>query len=187
VPRADKNGFLFRIDPIPGGSPLITVQSACPPDWDYAFHNAQYLLRAKPQPMPYNPRFEPHQRLRFRLRANPTRRARKSSRHPSGHPVEPKWIGKRIPVLPDALQDWLARRGTEGSFQVAALTSVLPGYVYFNKTGQPGGGQRLFSVLFEGVLELTDPEAFVNTLQTGIGPGKAYGFGLLSVAPVTGG
>lgn len=38
------------------------------------------------------------------------------------------------------------------------------------------------SVLFEGVLEITDAERFQKTLQAGIGSGKAYGFGLLSIA-----
>ena len=36
--------------------------------------------------------------------------------------------------------------------------------------------------LFEGVLEVTHPEQLRDTLAHGIGPGKAFGFGLLSVA-----
>ena len=40
------------------------------------------------------------------------------------------------------------------------------------------------SVLFEGRIKVTDPSAFVNSLQAGIGPAKAFGFGLLSVARV---
>ncbi len=35
---------------------------------------------------------------------------------------------------------------------------------------------------FEGVLEVTDAEKFRESLKQGIGTGKAYGFGLLSVA-----
>jgi len=37
---------------------------------------------------------------------------------------------------------------------------------------------------FEGILEVTDAEKFRQSLKQGIGTGKAYGFGLLSVAPV---
>ena len=40
------------------------------------------------------------------------------------------------------------------------------------------------SVLFDGLLRVTDTDAFLRTLVRGIGPGKAFGFGLLSVAPV---
>ena len=38
------------------------------------------------------------------------------------------------------------------------------------------------SVLFEGELIVTDVEAFRAALVKGIGSGKAYGFGLLSIA-----
>jgi len=184
APRSGNAGFLFRVEPRPGGNPVIVVQSACRPDWDYAFHNARYLLAAQPtEPKVYDPYFKPNERLRLRLKANPTRRACKNSRHPSGRPLDAKWIGKRIPVPADGLQDWLAHRAERAGFQVAAVTSTLPGYVYFNKSGERGAGHRLLSVLFEGLLEVTDPEAFVKTLQAGVGPGKAFGFGLLSVAP----
>jgi len=33
-------------------------------------------------------------------------------------------------------------------------------------------------------LQVTDAEKFRESLKTGIGTGKAYGFGLLSIAPV---
>ena len=36
-------------------------------------------------------------------------------------------------------------------------------------------------VRFDGVLEVTDPVSFAATLDSGIGSGKAFGFGLLSV------
>ena len=39
------------------------------------------------------------------------------------------------------------------------------------------------AALFEGVLEIMDAEVFRQTLAEGIGSGKAYGFGLLSIAP----
>ena len=40
------------------------------------------------------------------------------------------------------------------------------------------------AVRFDGFLRVTDAGAFRETLTRGIGSGKAYGFGLLSVAPV---
>src|SRR5690606_4567777 len=40
------------------------------------------------------------------------------------------------------------------------------------------------SVLFEGVLRVTDKALFRQALERGIGPGKAYGFGLLTIAPL---
>lgn len=40
------------------------------------------------------------------------------------------------------------------------------------------------AVTFDGVLEVTDANQFRHALVKGIGTGKAYGFGLLSIAPV---
>jgi len=38
------------------------------------------------------------------------------------------------------------------------------------------------AALFEGVLEVAEAAAFGAALREGVGPGKAFGFGLLSVA-----
>ena len=42
---------------------------------------------------------------------------------------------------------------------------------------------EFLAVRFDGLLAVTDPALFRNTLQTGIGSAKAFGFGLLSLAP----
>ena len=65
-PRDANSGFLFRVDPQPGGRVVVLVQSAMQPDWDYAFHNASFLLAAPPQVKAFDPRFAQGQRLRFR-------------------------------------------------------------------------------------------------------------------------
>ena len=41
---------------------------------------------------------------------------------------------------------------------------------------------ELFSVQFDGVLQVVEPALFVHAIAAGIGSGKAFGFGLLSVA-----
>ena len=38
-------------------------------------------------------------------------------------------------------------------------------------------------VVFDGHLRVTDERAFKAALANGIGSGKAYGFGLMSIAP----
>lgn len=47
-----------------------------------------------------------------------------------------------------------------------------------------GNEVRIFAVLYDGVLTVTDPNKFGYALQTGIGHGKVMGLGLLSVAPI---
>ena len=120
------------------------------------------------------------QRFRYRLRANPSvTRA-----------------GKRLGLLHVKEQEnWLERKGQQHGFS-------LPGFTSFDLTETPleridvriseeqllrgeqrsGNGIRIFSVLFDGILTVTEPDKFRAALQTGIGHGKALGLGLLSVA-----
>jgi len=180
--RSSENGFLFRVDPIAGASPVITVQSAGRPDWEYAFQNAQYLLGAAPEVRPYEPAFSAGARLHFRLKANPTKRISRHSRDAEGNPFDPKWIGKRVPVPAQATRAWIERRIGAARAELEELDRSESGYVYFSKNGQSGAGQRLHSVLFEGMLRVLEPESFAAAVRSGIGSGKAFGFGLLSLA-----
>jgi len=182
VCRGENAGFLFRIDPQQGGSAVVLVQSATQPNWDYAFHNAGHLLRCPPQVRRFSPAFSVGQMLRFRLLANPTKRLCSQSKV-RGQPVEESWIGKRVPVPTDMLEDWLTARAEPAGFRVARLSSVQAGFVYMNNTREPGKGLRLRSARYEGVLEVTDPARFQAALVGGVGPAKAFGFGLLSLAP----
>jgi CRISPR system Cascade subunit CasE len=47
----------------------------------------------------------------------------------------------------------------------------------------PGHGLTVVGVRFEGRLRILDLDRFRAAIATGIGPGKAYGCGLLSIAP----
>jgi CRISPR system Cascade subunit CasE len=177
VERSTHAGFLFRIDPQSAGRVVILVQSGTCPDWDYAFHNARHLLAAPPESKLFDPTFAAQQHLRFRLAANPTRKIDTKS-GPDGR----RRNGKRVPVSNERLYDWLARRAEAAGFSVEPDSiSVQPGYVYLNKE-RNGPGQCLRSARYEGMLIVTEPSRFTETLLRGIGPGKAFGFGLLSVA-----
>jgi len=185
VPRDDSHNFLFRIDP-QRGSVVISVLSGLKPDWDYAFHNAEFLLKCKPSaPRPPRLDFQAGAALRFRLEANPVYRARASSLDRRGQPIGEKWVRKRLPVEPtdESLRNWLERRAENAGFRLLHLPFIQPGYAYFNQTGERGDRHRLASVRYEGTLEVTDPDLFRKALAAGIGPAKAFGFGLLSVAP----
>jgi len=43
---------------------------------------------------------------------------------------------------------------------------------------------KVFSVLYDGVLQITDKVLFTEAISKGIGHGKAMGLGLLSVMPM---
>ena len=181
VPRAGDAGFLFRVDSEARGGVMVLVQSSSRPDWDYAFQNAPFLLAAAPEVKPFAPDLAHGQRLRFRLLANPTVK-KKLAGSKNGRRLG---LASRVDQLA-----WLGRKAALGGFSVEDdSTTVLPGFVYFNKGNHPdGSGQRhasrLRSVRYDGWLEVTNAELFRETLAHGIGSGKAFGFGLLSVARV---
>ncbi|MBI5971367.1 MAG: type I-E CRISPR-associated protein Cas6/Cse3/CasE [Deltaproteobacteria bacterium] len=217
--RKVESGFLFRIDPQPGGRAMILVQSAVTPDWDYAFHNAGYLLAASPDlcyeqlrnaVKTFEPGFAKGQRLRFRLAANPTRKIDTKSgpdgkkRHGTRVPVPSmkeieEWRANNHnedprPFICSKLLDWLTRKSAASGFSIDKdSTTVQPGYIYCKKPENRQGGSRKDkredsgrrrSVRYEGILEVSDADNFRDTIIRGIGSGKAFGFGLLSVAPV---
>ena len=78
--------------------------------------------------------------------------------------------------------------GATGSSEVADTRARSVGTVVGTALREAGGGAArreiltFGDVLFEGRLVVTDAEQFRETLCQGIGSGKAYGFGLLSVA-----
>jgi CRISPR system Cascade subunit CasE len=47
-----------------------------------------------------------------------------------------------------------------------------------------GNPVRVFSVLYDGILTVTEKDRFRTALQTGIGHGKIMGLGLLSIIPI---
>jgi CRISPR system Cascade subunit CasE len=176
VARDSNGGFLYRVDPRPPGRAVILVQSAIEPDWSYAFRNAKHLLASDPQVRVWNPSFSAGMRLCFRLQANTIRRLKSS---------EPNQLGPRvsIPPTPEAMQDWLSRRAEIAGFQVDALTAAVPGFEYVNKSVTENQGIRFRSVRYEGSLTVVEAEKFRQAVESGIGPAKSFGFGLLSVAP----
>ncbi len=125
------------------------------------------------------------QRLRFRLRANPSR-AIDTKTGPDGK----KNNGRRVEVKgEEACQAWLRRKGEQHGFRVIAsrLDAGPPdprcggGKVEGRKAGAT---ITIASVLFEGVLEVTDGLLLQAAVRGGIGRGKSYGQGLLSLARV---
>ena len=121
------------------------------------------------------------QRLRFHLRANPIKTIKDSSKGT----VEKK--GKtftktvRVPLLHEEQQQaWLERK-LQAFGQLETLIVQPEPVLYFRKTKEGRSG-KIQTVMFNGVLTITDVTAFNNEIVQGIGPAKAFGCGLLSVA-----
>ena len=172
-PSADAGGpgrVLFRLEPTRPDDPVVLVQSDKAPDWSALAAIPGYLA-ASPEPAKELVlAIRSGQRLRFRLRANPT----------------VKREGKRLGLLDDdAQQQWLLRKGLAGGFRPVDFVTCRAGRRVSPPTGPAHPREQThYSVDFEGILEVLDPECLTQTVAAGIGSGKAFGFGLLSLAPV---
>ena len=80
------------------------------------------------------------------------------------------------------LAAWLERKAQVGGFVIIpnTLRTISKGQESFFKQGHRG----LHAVFeFQGELSVIDPKQFRHTIENGIGTAKAFGFGLLVVAP----
>lgn len=174
---------LYRIEPLSNDakSAIVLVQTQQEPKWlvERIPPNSKVATKA------VGAAFETlcnGQRLRFRLRANPTKKQK----------CEGKDQGRRVALVHEEDQlKWLARKGETCGFELAENSeSKTPACVIRDDkeliAHKPGGAPPLTyrSVLFEGTLKIRDVKAFRNTLFAGMGSGKAFGFGLLSVARI---
>ena len=111
----------------------------------------------------------------FRLTANPT-----IAMHLEGGQ---RGKIKAITVIPKQ-REWLIKQGVKKGFLVQEnqFDVVQSEWRTIKKEGKE---ILILAVTFEGVLRVTDAEAFCQTLTKGIGREKAYGMGLLTVVPTT--
>ena len=173
-------GVLFRVDHEAGtGRTVVLVQSKTEPDWSRLPEG--YTLGApvgKSVGMQYG-QIREGRILRFRLLGNPTRKIDTKS-GPNGE----KRNGHRVELFREADQlAWLERKALDAGFQPVEVQIVGKGSALEAKGRHPAGDLVLKGVVFEGRLQVRDQARFIETLERGVGPGKAYGFGLLSIAP----
>ena len=114
-------------------------------------------------------------RWRFRVTANPTRSIceKKGER------------GKIVAhITPEYQKKWLEDKSRTNGFALNndSFDIVQCKWQRFYKPGEKY--VTLLSVTYEGILEVTDEELFKNALTSGIGRGKAYGMGLMTVMRV---
>ena len=187
APRA-KVGLLFRVDLGKDGGSLLVVQSRMAADFSKL--PAGYFLDSSDDRFfslgwSRNPRVEVvdnervavGERFAFRLRANVTKKIGTKT------PLDGKATnGRRVPLRGDLERlAWLKRKAASAGFD------ILDGRVLEEEScsGKRGDAKvTLAGVRFDGLLSVVDPAIFRSALEAGIGPAKAYGFGLLSVVLV---
>ena len=115
---------------------------------------------------------------RFRLRANPVHSSFQEKGEPSGR-------GKVFAhVTQEQQRQWFFERAEACGFMLKenAFDIVHTEWKRFRKAEGSGHQVTLRTATFEGVLTVSDPERFRQSLVSGIGRAKAYGCGLLTIA-----
>lgn len=72
--------------------------------------------------------------------------------------------------------DWFLRKSEHSGFRTHDFIFIDEPKVYSKKNNI-----QFNSVVYQGILEVVDEDLFNKTLKKGIGKGKAYGFGMLSL------
>lgn len=124
--------------------------------------------------------FFSHPQYQFSLLANPTKKLRADN--PDG---SRKKNGRRVPLSTrEDLVAWFQRKAEAGGFRVNpdSLRTIPRGREFFHKDARSHGTHT--AVEFRGELTVTNPVVFRATVANGIGSAKAFGFGLLVLAPV---
>lgn len=163
---APADRFLWRLEPgLTGQRPVVLVQSPRPGEWGVLNDKPSYLVgEVATKAMTWEPWPPAGTKLRFRLFANPTvTRA-----------------GRRYGLMAEEAQlQWLERQGARHGFALEAAIVTGNDRLIGRKGDTVIQIQR---VSFEGHLTLLETERFRCALEQGIGPAKALGCGLLSVA-----
>jgi CRISPR system Cascade subunit CasE len=181
------HGVLHRLEIDPrSGALVLYVQSASAPDWTRLPAAMLAALEDRQNPdvrdLTELDRIATGKVARFRLRANPTRKIGTKSvdgRRRHGH---------RVPHRNDErCIEWLVRKGHDHGFELVRNVEDRLNVALIReplRRGRRGGATITFEgVRFDGLLRIVDADAFRAGVINGIGPGKAFGFGLLSIAP----
>ena len=178
VPR-EKASVLHRLDVWPHVGLMVLVQSAVEPNWEplLSVGQGRYLQAAVDRPKKIDFTLPQGGAYRFRLLANPTIKKRRDGKKHSN----------RIPLVHEKDQiDWLCKKSTLHGFHLRQFdisdNERLTDWIHRDQSMTHK--VTIQTVRYEGVLQVTDADKFNAAWRSGIGPAKAFGCGLLSLAPV---
>jgi CRISPR system Cascade subunit CasE len=166
---------LWRLDTLNGDTYLMLLSGQMP---DLRDAQRQIGFANRPaESRDYSPllaRIQQNSTWHFRLTANPTQ----SIQTEKGE----RGRVKAVTTAPGQ-REWLLRQADKHGFALFedSFDVVQSEWKKFFKAGERGRPVTLLQATFEGVLQVTDAEAFRWALLHGLGRAKAYGMGLLTV------
>lgn len=175
--EGERNRRLWRIDKLGGHTYLLVLSEDKPDFFNFAKQFCSEKSECPWQTKSYDmllDKIEDGTKWHFRLVANPTiskKTEKKSSER-----------GKIYAhITPYYQKKWLLDRCENNGFMVCEHDLYVTQSVW--KRFYKNGNKLIsfLSVTYEGMLSITDSKKFKACLQDGIGRGKAYGMGLLTV------
>lgn len=170
----EQAGVLFRLDEDDDGATLL-IQTRTPPELDEL--PAGYGRTDTRDLAPMFKALTPGTHVRYRIAANASKRTRPTpEQEAQGHTH-----GKVVPLHGDEAAAWWRRRSAEAGLDVHTVlaTDLRPA------RARKGPGPRHALTRFDGTATVTDPDILATAIVSGIGKGKPYGAGLLSLAPAS--
>lgn len=175
----ERKRCLWRIDSLSGRNYLLLLSTEKPNLMhavkQFGVEDNEPLWETK-EYTPLLDRIQNGTKWRFRLTANPTKSCKNSSEKEKRGTVYAH-------ITPEYQKQWLLERSEKHGFTLEenSFSVVEHKWQKFFKGSERRHPVTLLSVTYEGYLTVKDAELFKNTLVNGLGRGKAYGMGMLTV------
>lgn len=189
--REDERGrILWRLDEVPGNEHEAWLYVVSPDRPDFTHICDQVASTASPAwvTKDYDPvldRVSEGRLWQFRLKANPVRKVLidKGRRERAGV------VGTLQGHVTEAQQRaWLMDRAEAHGFRIAQTEEGFEQLVVSHRRRERFKRQdnvvTLTTAQYDGILEVTDAEAFRRTLGFGLGRARGFGCGLMTIAPL---
>jgi CRISPR system Cascade subunit CasE len=166
-------GALYRIEQTRSMVPFMLVQSVIAP-------NTGHHRGARVQSMlPALEKLSAGAPVHYRIAANPVRTVL-----PEGAKPRSGVRGRRKDLRGPEADEWWESRAKEAGLYLESLRSHDHHFSLARKRVGESVSHR--GVCFDGVAEVTDQVALMRAVVEGVGRGRPYGLGLLSVIPIGG-
>lgn len=202
---------LYRLESDNYNEIIILIQSDIEPDWTRL--RSGFLLKNSNNSQGYITKditkmynnLQNEMLLRFKLLANPTRKINTSTKKDRMN-GKTKNNGQRVPITDEIkLIQWMTRKGVVNGFEIMSLKTppnILN--IRIRNDGMLNGIKKIsqkkannqeknqsehfklsfYGVEFEGILKIINSKLFIKAMKQGIGSGKAFGFGFLTIARI---
>lgn len=173
--RLSRGRYLWRLDN-DNGRAVVLLQTPDRPSWTHLLGKFPEYIVELPVSRELKPDLVVNQKLIFRILCNPTLHLPRSFEEKDGK--RKVMQGRYIGVYGQRQQEeWLRNKSGKLGFSVikVMIQSREEKIRIRKRTVQ------LAVASFDGILKVTNPETFVETIRNGIGKSRAMGFGLLSL------